>query len=168
MLVGGGYAAVFAIAAGMVVLRYIQYVTHPADVAAYGGMYAGGDMALEVMIGGMFLVVTFFLMLVIRKSESAYTIYAKVLFGISLTMPFSVAVVAISAVAKGLDESILGWVCFFRLFASPMVLFGFGLSRLFARFPRPKKLTIYALLVESATLFVLVALLFFPSRLVHL
>jgi cellulose synthase/poly-beta-1,6-N-acetylglucosamine synthase-like glycosyltransferase len=167
-LVAGGYAAALALSVALIALRYLQYVTHPQDVAAYGGMYAGGDLALEVFIVGMFLVVTFFLMLVIAKSESAYTIYAKVVFGISLTLPFSVAFIAISAFAKVMDDSILGWACLFRLFASPMVLFGLGLSRLFARFPRPKKLTIYALLIESATLLVLVALLFFPSRFVHL
>ena len=165
MLVAGGYAAALAISALLIVLRYFQYATHPLDVAAYGGMWAGGDLMLEVFICGMFLVVTFFLMLVIAKSEAAYTIYAKVLLGVSLTMPFSVAVVSISAMSSG--DSIFGWACLFRLFASPIVLFGIGLSRLFARFPRAKKLTLYALLVESATLFVMVALLFSPIRFGH-
>ena len=146
-------------------LRYVQYATHPQDVAAYGGMYAGGDLALEVFICGMLLVVTFFLMLVIRESETAYTIYAKVLLGVSVTMPLSVAVVAISAVIP--VGSIFGWACVFRLFASPIVLFGLGLSRLFARYPRAKKLTMYALLVESATLFVMMALLFSSARFGH-
>jgi len=59
-LVAIGYAAVVAVAAVLIVARYVQYVTHPADVAAYGGMYAGGDLMLEVFIGGMLLVVTFF------------------------------------------------------------------------------------------------------------
>jgi hypothetical protein len=165
MLVAGGYAAALAIAVLLILMRYVQYATHPQDVAAYGGMYAGGDLALEVFIGGMFLVVTFFLMLVIRTSEAAYTIYAKVLLGVSLTMPISVAVVALSALSSG--DGIFGWACLFRLFASPIVLFGLGLSRLFARFPRAKKLTLYALLVESATLFVMVALLASPFRFGH-
>ncbi len=121
MLVAGGYAAAVAIAGLLVVLRYVQYATHPQDVAAYGGMYAGGDLALEVFICGMLLVVTFFLMLVIRESETAYTIYAKVLLGVSVTMPLSVAVVAISAVSS--VGSIFGWACVFRLFASPIVLY---------------------------------------------
>ena len=69
MLVAGGYAAALAIAVLLIVLRYVQYATHPQDVADYGGMYAGGDLALEVFICGMFLVVTFFLMLVIPESE---------------------------------------------------------------------------------------------------
>ena len=51
-----GYAAVFAIAALLIVQRYLQYLNHPDDVAAYGGMYAGGDLLLEVFICGMLLV----------------------------------------------------------------------------------------------------------------
>jgi len=164
-MVAIGYAAALAIAAALIVLRYVQYATHPQDVAAYGGMYAGGDLALEVFICGMFLVVTFFLMLVIRASETAYTIYAKVLLGVSLTMPVSVVVVALSAVIP--SDGIFGWACLFRLFASPLVIFGLGLSRWFARFPQAKKFTLYALLVESATLLVMVAFLFSSVRFGH-
>ncbi len=86
-LVAIGYPGVLAIAVVLIVARYIQYVTHPDDVAAYGGMYAGGDLMLEVFILAMLLLVTFFLVLVIYKSEPAYTTYAKVLVGLSLTAP---------------------------------------------------------------------------------
>ena len=41
-----GYAAVFAVAAALLSARYLQELNHPADVAAYGGMYAGGDLLL--------------------------------------------------------------------------------------------------------------------------
>ena len=41
-----GYAAVFAVAAGLLSARYLQELNHPADVAAYGGMYADGDLLL--------------------------------------------------------------------------------------------------------------------------
>ena len=160
-LVAIGYAAVLAIAAVLIVARYIQYVTHPADVAAYGGMYAGGDLMLEVFIAGMFLVVTFFLVLVIYKAEPAYTIYSKVLLGLSLTAPLSAGLISIPAVNQGM--TVLGEVCMFRLFASPLVIVGLGMSRLFARYSRPKRLTVYSLLIEGLTLAVLVALLILPT-----
>ena len=157
-LVAAGYAGVLAVAAALIVARYVQYVTHPADVAAYGGMYAGGDLMLEAFIGGMLLVMTFFLVLVIYKSERDFTIYSKVLLGLSLTAPLSVGLISIPAVNQGMN--VLGEACMFRLFASPMVAFGIGASRLFARFPRPKKLTVYALLIEGLTLAGMGTLLF--------
>jgi hypothetical protein len=164
-LVAGGYFVVLAIAAALVAVRYLAYATHPADVAAYGGMWAGGDLALELFIVGMLLVMTFILVLVIAKSESAYTIYSKTLVGISLTAPLSVAMIAIPAVNKGdfILFNVLGYACLFRLFASPLVAFGIGMSRLFARFPRPKRLTVYALAIEGLTLVLLVASLFFSA-----
>jgi hypothetical protein len=161
-LVASGYFIALVIAALLIFARHLQYMNHAADAAAYGGMWAGGDLFLEFFIGGMFLVVTFFLVLVIAKSESAYTIYSKVLIAISLTAPLSVALISIPAV--GQSEFILGWACMFRLFASPLVAFGIGVSRLFARYPRPKKLTLYALAIEGLTLALLVASLFLPSR----
>jgi hypothetical protein len=159
-LVAIGYAAVLAVAAVLIVVRYFQYVNHPADVAAYGGMYAGGDLMLEVFIGGMLMVMTFFLVLVIYKSEPDYTIYSKVLLGLSLTAPLSVGLISIPAVNQGMN--VLGEVCMFRLFASPMVIAGMGMSRIFARFPRPKRLTVYALLIEVVTLILLLAALILP------
>ena len=163
-LVALGYAGALGIAALLIAWRYWQYATHPADAAFSSGMWAGGDLILELVIVGMFLVVTFFLVLVIAKSENAYTIYSKVLVGVSLTAPLSVALTAIPAISRGdfIVYSILGYACLFRLFASPLVAFGIGMSRLFARFPRPKRLTIYALAIEGLTLVVIAASLFFP------
>ncbi|HET9306453.1 MAG TPA: hypothetical protein VFO46_10535 [Candidatus Sulfotelmatobacter sp.] len=148
--VGGGYAAVAALSAALIVLRYLQYVTHPADVAQYGGMWAGGDLMLELFITGLLLVVTFFLVLVIRKEESAYTVYSKVLLGLSLTAPLSVGFISIDAVSQGTGW--LGYACLFRLFASPMVIVGLGGSRLLARFSRAKRLLSYSLIIEGLTL----------------
>jgi len=162
-LVAIGYAAVLAVATVLIVVRYFQYVNHPADVAAYGGMYAGGDLLLEVFIGGMLLVMTFFLVLVIYKSEPDYTIYSKVLLGLSLTAPLSVGLISIPAVNQGMN--LLGSACMFRLFASPMVIAGMGMSRIFARFSRPKRLTVYALLIEVVTLILLLTLLILPVHL---
>jgi hypothetical protein len=157
-LVGAAYCVATLVAAALVFVRHEAYVLHAADAAAYSGMWAGGDLMLELMIVGMFLVVTFFLVLVIAKSESAYTVYSKALLGISLTAPLSVAFIMILAV--GQSDFFLGYACMFRLFASPLVFFGIGASRLFARFPRPKKLTVYALAIEGLTLVLLGAFLF--------
>jgi len=49
-LVAAGYAAVLAIAVALIVARYLQYVLHPQDADAYAGMWAGGDMMLELFI----------------------------------------------------------------------------------------------------------------------
>lgn len=168
-LVGCGYFLVLIIAAALVVMRYVAYATHPADAAAYGGMWAGGDLILELFIVGMFLFVTFFLVLVIAKSETAYTIYSRALVGISLTAPLSVAMISIPAVNRGdfILSNILGYACLFRLFASPLMAFGIGMSRLFARFPRPKKLIIYALAIEGFTLLLMVGLLFTSAGPAH-
>ncbi|HEX3821133.1 MAG TPA: hypothetical protein VHW45_12415 [Candidatus Sulfotelmatobacter sp.] len=160
MLVGCGYFAVLAISAVLVTVRHFAYINHAADAAAYGGMWAGGDLMLELFLIGMLLVMTFFLVLVIAKSETAYTVYSKALLGLSITAPLSVALISIPGI--GHSDSILGWACMFRLFASPLVAFGIGASRLFARFPRPKKLTVYALLIEGLTLASLAVLMFLP------
>lgn len=159
-LVALGYAAVLGMSAILIIERYLQYVNHPDDVAASGGMWAGGDLMLELFICGMLLVVSFFLVLVIRQSETAYTMYSKVAFALSVTAPVSVGVIAIPAVSEGI--SLLGYACMFRVFASPLVLLGIGMSRVFARFPRAKRITNYALLIEALTLVLLILLLFLP------
>jgi hypothetical protein len=150
------------IAGILIAWRYWQYVTHPADAAASSGMWAGGDLMLELFICGMFLVVTFFLVLVIYKYETAYTNYAKALIAISVTAPASVGLMAIPAVGQG--TSLVGWACLFRLFASPLVLAGFGMSRVFARFPKAKRITNRALLIEGLTLAFMVLMLFLPAH----
>lgn len=162
-LIAGAYAAVLVVSVALISARYIAYVTHPGDVAAYGGMWAGGDMMLEVLIVGMLLVVTFFVALAIFRYEAAYTTYSKILVALSLTAPASVGFIVFPAVAPG--NSVLGWLCFYRVFASPLVLLGFGMSRMFARFPKAKRITNYALLIETLTLGFLVLMLFFSFRL---
>ena len=158
--VAAGYAAVLAASTFLIVWRYLQYVWHPEDANQYSGMWAGGDMILGVFIFCLFLVPTFFLVLVVRKSEPLYTGYAKVLFVLSLTAPASVALFAIPAIRE--SNSLLGWVCMWRLFGSPFVLVGMGGSRLLARFPRAKRLCSYALLIEGLTLVTIIALLWLP------
>jgi hypothetical protein len=161
-LVAAGYAAVLAAAAVLVCIRYMQYVSHPQDVAAAGGMYAGGDLFLEMFIACIFLVPTLLLALVIRKSENLYIGYSKILLGLSLTAPICLGVLSIPAVNQG--TMILGELLMARLFASPFVMVGLGFSRLLARFDRAKRLTSYALMIEILTLVFMAALFLFLAR----
>lgn len=161
-LVAGGYAVVLATAAFLVYMRHLLYVNHPDDVAAAGGMYAAGDWMLEIFIGCMLLVPTFALVLVIRKSESLYVGYSRVLLGLSLTAPLCLGVFSIPAVNQG--TMLLGWICLDRLLCSPIVIVGLVVSRLLARFGRAKRLTLYALLIEVSTLALTAVLFLFASK----
>ena len=166
-LVAAFYAVVLATAALLVYGRYLLYVNHPADVAAAGGMYAAGDWMLEIIIGCMLLVPTFVLALVIRKSERLYAVYSRVLLGLSLTAPISLAVLSIPAVNQGTmghGMDILGGICLDRLLCSPIVIVGLLVSRLLARCNQAKRLTLYALLIEVLTLALMVALFLFAVR----
>ena len=154
-VVAAAYGATLLVAAVLVYARHMQYVNHPADAMASGGMYAFGDCGL--FIGGLFLIPTFLLMLLIRNSEKAYTRYSKILLGLSLTAPICVGVFLIPAVNQG--NSLLGWFCVDRLLASPIVIVGLAVSRLLARFGRAKRLTSYALLIEVGTPALLLMLL---------
>ena len=156
-LVACGYAIALGFAAILIVWRYWQYETHPADAAQSSGMWAGGDLILELFVCAMLLAMTFVLVLVIYKSEAAYTNYAKAVLALSMTAPVSVGIIAIPPVSEGI--SLVGWACLFRVFASPLVLIGIVMSRLFARFPKAKRITNYALLVEVATLVFVVLML---------
>jgi len=162
-LIACAYVAVLTIAGLLIVWRYWQYVNHPADVAAYGGMWAGGDLILEFFICGMLLAVTFVLVLVIYTHETAYANYSKIMLALSATAPVSVVLMAIPVIGQG--NSLLGWACMFRVFASPLMLAGFAMNRVFARFPQVKRMTNYALLIETLTLVFMFLMLFLPVHL---
>ena len=159
-LVAASYALVVAVSALLIFNRYLQYVRNPQDVAASSGMYAGGDLLLEVFICFLFLVPTAALVFVIRKSESAYTAYAKVLLGLSLTAPMSVGLLIIPV----LNQWYWGDAIIFRLFAIPIVIVVLILSRWLTRFARARRLISYALLIEGLTSVIIVAALFFFSN----
>jgi hypothetical protein len=159
-LVQAGYAMVVVVSALLIYTRYLQYVRNPQDVAAASGMYAGGDLLLEIIICFLFLVPTVALVLVIRKSESAYTAYAKVLFGLSLTAPLSVGLLTIPV----LNQWYWGDACIFRLFAIPIVVVVLIFSRWLTRFARARRLISYALLIEGLTFVAVIAALFLFSK----
>lgn len=158
-----GYGAVLAASTCLVVWRYLQYRWHPDDANQYSGMWAGGDMMLGAFICCLFLVPTFFLVLVARESEPLNTGYAKVLLWLSVTAPLSIGVIAIPVVSQ--SNSFLGWACFWRVLGSPFILVGMAGSRLLARFPRAKRLCSYALLIEAGTLVIMMVLLGVMARL---
>ena len=151
------YAAVGALSVLLVYRRYLQYLRYPEDAAAASGMWAGGDLMLEVIIGCLFLVPTAGLVFVIRKSEPAYTTYAKVLLGLSLTAPLSVVFMIVPV----LNQWYWGDFCIFRLFAIPLVFVVLLCSRWLTGFARARRLISYALLVEGLTLVVVIVSLMF-------
>ena len=152
------YGVVLVVSVFLVVWRYLQYRWHAEDANLYGGMWAGGDMVLGVFIFCLFLVPTFFLVLVIRDSEPVYTRYAKVLLGLGLSAPLSLGLIATPEVNQG--QSLLGWVFFWRILGSPFVFLVLAGSRLVARFPRPKRLCTFAVLIEGLTLVAIIVFLF--------
>jgi hypothetical protein len=150
-LVAATYAVVVAVSGLLIFARYLQYVRNPQDVAASSGMYAGGDLLLEIFIGFLFLVPTAALVFVIRKSESWYTAYAKVLLGLSLTAPISIGLLIVPV----LNQWYWGDAIIFRLFAIPMVVVVLIFSRRLTRFGRARRLISYALLFEGLTFVVI-------------
>jgi hypothetical protein len=160
-LVAASYAAVLVTAAVLIYERHMQYVRNPEDALAASGMYAGGDLILEVLIGCMVLVPTGILVIVLRKSEDLYARYAKVLLGVSATAPISLAIFMVPAVNQG--ASMLGEICVDRMFASPLVFAGLVFSRLLARFDQAKRWTTCALLIEGLTLVLMAGVLVFST-----
>ncbi len=155
--VAAGYAAVLIASGFLIFWRYLQYQWHPDDANQSSGMWAGGDMILAAFILCLFLVPTFFLALVARESEPLNTGYAKVLLGVSLSAPAASGLMTIPWIRNG--NSLLGWVCFWRVLGSPFVVVGIAGSRVLARFRRAKRLTSYALLIEAGTIAAMIVFL---------
>ena len=109
------------------------------------------------MILGLFLVPTFFLLLVIARSEPTSILYSKVLLAISLSLPASVGMLAIPAIAQGWMPGI---IFMYRLLGAPVVLVGIVLSRIMLRFPRAKRLASYAIAVEMGTIVLMMGSMF--------
>jgi hypothetical protein len=147
------YAAVSAVAAALLYGRHLQELRYPAE--ASGGMWAAGDAMLWIFIICLFIVPTVFLVWIIAKFETIYKTYSQLLLGLSLTAP-----VCLSSLYLGgnyLTDGVKN-LCLDRLFWSPLMLSGIGVSRLAARFDRAKKLVSYALLIEGLTFAAAVAL----------
>ena len=159
-LVAASYAVVFVLSGLLIFQRYLLYIRNPQDVAAAGGMYAGGDLLLEIIICLLFLGPTLALVFLIRKSEPAYTTYAKVLLGLSVTGPLALLTLVIPV----LNQWYWGDACIFRLFAIPIVVAVLIFSRSLTRFARARRLISYALWIEALTFVLIFAGLFLFSK----
>lgn len=159
-----GYAAVLLASAALVFMRHLQYVKYASEVDASGGMWAFGDLMLELFIAGLFLAPTLLLAFFIRNSETAFTRYAQTLFGIAITAPVSIGALAIPAIAQSGAGFLgaLGWLCLGRVSASPVFVVGLVLSRILARFKRAKRMIIYGLLIELGTYGLLIGSVVLP------
>ncbi len=135
-------------------MRHLQELRYPAD--ATGGMWAFGDLFIWAFIALLFAIPSIFFVWVIAKFESIYKTYSRILLGLSLSAPVCLGVFAFgnNYLSEGLSN-----LCQYRLFGSPLILVGIGVSRLAARFDRAKRPLTYALLIEGLTLVVSVALL---------
>src|ERR1051325_6832843 len=159
-VVAAGYAAVILLAALLVFQRHMVYVNHAADAAAADGMYAGGDLILALFIICLFFVPTFLLVLVIRQSEAASLLYGQVMLGLVFTAPLSLLIMLPTV---GQSNGFFGMFCFYRLLTTPLVIVGLVISWLLSRFPRPKRLLLYALGIEAATLVICIGIFVFST-----
>ena len=153
-LIGSGYAAVLALSGVAVYSRQAFLAAHPADVLAASGMYAAGDMMLQVFVTFLLMVPTVFLVRVLSKFEIPARVYSKTLFAVGLSAPLALGVYAFG---ETLLPPVLGVACFVRLLASPLFVTLMFFSRIVAKFQLPKRLTSYALVSEGASLCVSVA-----------
>ena len=162
ILVGTAYAAILSFAAGELFSRYTYEAKHPADVAASSGMYSGGDLLLEIFIACLLMIPTYFLIRIGAQFETSYTTYSKVVLIVGLTAPVSLGLLFLG---KAYLPEILSVLCLERLLWSPVVLILIGISRRAAQFDRAKRAFSYALLSESFTfcLSVAVIILYTPS-----
>jgi hypothetical protein len=154
-VVMAGYAGVLAVAAMMIVRRYLAGQRDP-DMFS-GGMGAGGDWMLELFLVGLLLIPTFLLALIIRNSETAYTRFAQVLLGFGLTAPACMGLMFVPAI--GQSNGWLGSLCLYRIFAFPMTSVGLAGCCVLARFKRPRRLILYAILIEILSIVLLFSLI---------
>lgn len=158
-LVAALYGAMAVLSGLLIFKRYLLYLHHPQDAVAASGMYAGGDLLLEIMIFCLFIVPTAVLLFFVRKSESAYTTYAKILLGVGATAPISLAVMFIPVLNRGY----VGDAIFFRLCIVPIVAVVLILSLCLTDFSRARRLICYALVLEALPLAAVVGFLLFSS-----
>lgn len=159
-----GYAAVLLLAAGLVFARHLQYVMYGNDVDASGGMWAFGDLMLELFIAGLFLIPTLLLGFFIRTSERAFIRYSQTLLGISVSAPVCIGAMLIPAIGQSGSGFLgsLGWFCLGRASASPVFVAGLVLSWFLARFQRAKRLIMYGVLIELGTCVLVLASVMLP------
>jgi hypothetical protein len=155
-----GYVAVTAVSAFLLYQRHLYELNHAADVSAASGMWAGGDALLDIFIACLLMIPTFFLVWVMARFETLFTVYSQILLILSVTAP--VCLILLDFGGKRMPQS-LSVIFLYRTLCSPFALFGIGVSRLVARFDQAKKLISYAFLIEGLTLCIAVVLFFGKS-----
>jgi hypothetical protein len=151
-----GYAAVTLWAAAVYFARYLAALRDPAYSS--GGMWAFGDLMLDVFVFFAFLVPTLFLLLYMAQSDKAFTKYSKIALSVSLLTPVCAVVLA---VWQGIWHGMPVWwqdQLFTPLYWSPAVLVVLAMSRVIGRRQASKKLLNYALAIEGGTLVVILAI----------
>ena len=155
-LIVAGYAAVAVYAATMYFTRYLAALRDPAYSS--GGMWAFGDLMLDVFVFILLLVPTFFLLRYFGQSDKAFATYSKIAFAVSLTAP---ACALILGIWQGIWHNMPIWLqdpLFTRLFWSFAVLLILAMSRIIGRRQASKKLLNYALAVEGVTMVAMIAI----------
>ncbi len=153
------YGAMAALSGLLIFKRYLLYLRHPNDAVSASGMYAGGDLLLEMMVLCFLLVPTAALIFFFRTSEATYTRCAKILVGVSLTAPLSLALMFVPALNRGY----LGDVIFFRLLAIPILIVLSVLSLCWNRYAHTRRLISFALLIESLPFAIGIGILLFSA-----
>lgn len=147
-LIAFGYASI---------LLYGVYTWYVRDLAALrdpayssGGMWAFGDLLLNMFLFGLFLVPTFFLLRLLAGEERVFAVYSKIALAVTCSAPLCVAILTTMK-----WHPLPLWaqdVCMNRLWYSPAILVILVLSRILGRRHRLKRVLTCALSVELGTL----------------
>ena len=149
-IIAAAYAAVVSFAAVAYFARHLQELRYPAESS--GGMWAAGDMMLDIFVFGLFMVPTFFLLRYMAQSETAFASYSKLLLAAILTAPLCAGLLLVPRLPLQVRA-----LCLDRLFYSPGVLIVLAMSRITGRQLRTKRLISSALVIEVLTLVAAIA-----------
>ena len=150
-----GYTSILTFWALITFQRHLIELQDPAAATASSGMWAFGDALVSVGTGFLLLVPTFFLLRLMARHESAFTLYSKIALAISLTAPLALALLASGKLPH---EGFLENNTLLRLLYSPFVIVILAMSRIMARFETAKRLLLYSLSVESLTFLLTIAM----------
>lgn len=151
-----GYAAVAIWGAAMYFGRYLAALRDPQYSS--GGMWAFGELILDVFVFGLLLIPTFFLLRYFAQNERAFARYSKIALMASLTAPSCALALAIW---QGIWHNMPSWIqdpLATRLFWSFAVLLVLAMSRVVGRRQASKRLLNYALAIEGVTLVTVLAI----------
>ena len=153
-------AVVFGYVALLIYATYLYYERHLAELrdpqSAAGGMWAFGDLLLNLFVFFLFLIPTFFLLRLLAQAGPAFAAYSKIALLVSLTAPLcGIALIIHKPRPLALEN-----LCVTRLFYAPFVLLILGISRILGRRQPAKRIVSYALVIEGVTFLALVAVMF--------